>query len=148
MIPDLMHMSVRLKRYEICAPLEYRIRGQRRWHKGVSRNMSESGLLFEGSTPLELGMRLEMHLLLRPLPGACSESSIRFQGTVVRSSAEGLWAARISSRRLQKARSDRSAGRRTDSLELAPRATAGISGRRPVRYAPITGEARRFVASA
>ena len=94
-------VSKRSKRYVICAPLQYRIRGERVWHAGVIRNMSESGILFEGETPLNPGTHFEVHLTLKLAFGTPRETSIRFQGLIVRSPREGAWGARMFSRRLQ-----------------------------------------------
>lgn len=109
MIPNMQHGIERSKRYVICAPLQYRIRGERVWHPGVSRNMSQSGILFEGATPLRPGAQFEVQLTLESVFGARKRTSIRFQGTIVRSPREGLWAARICNRRLRRVETGRGA---------------------------------------
>lgn len=92
----------------IRAPLQYRIRGERLWHPGMSRNISGSGILFEGDAPLGPGTQFEVRLTLKSTVGTNTESSIRFHGTIVYSPREGVWAARIFSRRLQRAEANAS----------------------------------------
>jgi hypothetical protein len=100
-LPTVPHGIKRSERYAICAPLKYRIRGERVWHPGVGRNMSESGILFEGAAPLTPGAQFEAQLTLAPAVGGKKGTVIRFHGTVVRSPQEGLWAARIFTPRLR-----------------------------------------------
>ena len=95
------HGTIRSERYQICAPLKYRIRGERVWYSGISQNMSGSGILFEGAAPLKLGTHFEAHLTLAPVVGSKKGTNIRFQGSVVRSHRDGLWAARIFTPRLR-----------------------------------------------
>ena len=102
MLPKLPQPVKRSKRYLISAPLQYRIRGERLWYRGVSRNMSQSGILFEGEAPLHDGVQLEILLTLRSGFTATKGTAVRFQGTVVRSVPDGLSAARIFSRRLRR----------------------------------------------
>ena len=101
-VPNMLGGIERSKRYVICATMQYRIHGERVWHPGVSRNMSQSGILFEGATSLKLGAQFEMQLTLDSVIGATKKTLIRFQGTIVHSPREGLWAARIRNRRLQR----------------------------------------------
>jgi hypothetical protein len=99
--PTMMHQTKRSKRYVICAPLRYRIRGERVWHSGVCRDMSASGILFESSAALGPGAQFEMHLTLAQTFGERKETSIRFHGTILRSPERAVWAARIYGRRLR-----------------------------------------------
>lgn len=112
MIPTMTHQTKRSQRYVICAPLHYRIRGERAWHSGLCRDMSESGILFESAAALGPGAQFEMYLTLGQTFGARNETSIRFRGTIVRSPQQGVWAARISGGRLRRvdARTAKDAG--------------------------------------
>lgn len=101
-VPIRPREAGRSKRYAIRAPLQYRIRGERVWHHGVSRNISESGILFEGDTPLGPGALFEVHLILKSAFGPERETAVRFHGIIVHSPQDGMWAARIFGRRLQR----------------------------------------------
>lgn len=90
----------RPRRYPIESPLQYRIRGERVWHSGFSRDMSETGILFKGEAELSNGAHFEARLVLPMGAGLHEQLSITFQAVVVRRHEEGMWAARIFARRL------------------------------------------------
>lgn len=90
----------RARRYQIESSLQYRVHGERVWHQGVSRNMSETGILFEGEAKLSDGAHFEARLSLPTGSDHHRRTSISFQAVVVRCDADGLYAARISARRL------------------------------------------------
>jgi hypothetical protein len=91
----------RSRRYLIRAPLQYRISGERTWHRGISANISESGILFEGENALKPNTRLEVHLTLPVKSKEQTETSISVQAIVVRGTQDGAWAARFLTRRLR-----------------------------------------------
>ncbi len=91
----------RSRRYLIRAPLQYRISGARTWHRGVSTNISESGILFEGEIPLKPDTRLEIHLTLPVKSNEETDTSISFKAMVVRGPQHGAWAARFLTSRLR-----------------------------------------------
>lgn len=105
----------RSRYYPIQAPIEYRVHGERLWRKGVSRNISDTEIVFEAECELNQGIQFEAHLSLPPI--ADQETAISFQATVVRSSEGGMCAARIFSGRLCRSR-------QTSSHHLTPPANA------------------------
>lgn len=107
MNPDLPLETKRFNRYVIRAALQYRLRGERKWHPGVSRNMSQSGILFESTSPLSPGSQVEVQVTLAPAFSTSKGTIIRCQGTIVRSTRDGLWAARIFSPRLRRVDANR-----------------------------------------
>lgn len=94
-------VTQRSKRYVIRVPLQYHILGVRTWHRGVSHNISESGILFEGEALLAHGAQCEVRLVLPPADRKGKEALLSFRAIVVRCPRERLWAARIFNRRLK-----------------------------------------------
>lgn len=88
-------MRKRSTRYPVQAPVQYRISGERTWHRGMSRNISESGILFEGEVPLGVGARFDMQLTLPTGVKGRTGPCISFRAAVVRCSQEHAWAARL-----------------------------------------------------
>ncbi len=86
----------RSQRYAIRACLQYRIKGDRRWHEGTCLNVSESGTLFKGDAPVPPSARFDVRLALPSLPNGCEAPSIYFQALLVRSPEDHVWAARLS----------------------------------------------------
>ena len=96
----------RARRFGLQIPLRYRTDSQGGWHKGTTRNISRSGMLFHGDdwaaprTPIELTLLLPRHL------GVERAAEVLCRGMVTRSerreSAEGgpLMAIQISHYRL------------------------------------------------
>jgi hypothetical protein len=57
----------RARRYPVSFAIQYRPGHQRRWHSGVTQNVSASGVLFGealGDRQLELGAPIDMHLII------------------------------------------------------------------------------------
>jgi PilZ domain len=90
----------RLRRYQINSSLQYRVHGERVWHQGVSRNMSETGILFKAEGQLSDGAHFDARLTLPTGSDHHRRTSISFQAVVVRCDADGVCAAHISARRL------------------------------------------------
>ena len=88
------------RRYQIESSLQYRVHGKRVWHQGVSRNMSKTEILFEGEAKLSDGAHFEARLSLPIGSDHHRRTSISFQAVVVRCDEDGMYAARISARRL------------------------------------------------
>jgi hypothetical protein len=77
---------MRARRYEINAPIQYRVQGEKRWHEGVLKNISTTGMLIRTADLVELGTVIEMRF---PLPIHLrneSAAEIFCRGSVVRSS--------------------------------------------------------------
>ena len=73
------------RRFELEFALRYRIDGEGHWHRGRSRNISGSGVLFQGEDFTEPCTRLEMSLLLpKEIIGAWAVEVV-CRGTVTRS---------------------------------------------------------------
>ena len=92
------HQKKRSRCYPIQAPIEYRVHGERIWHHGVSRNISDSEIVFETDCELQQGAQFEAHISLPAI--ANQRIAISFQATVVRSLENGMWSAHISVGRL------------------------------------------------
>lgn len=116
--PDLLLATKRSNRYVIRAPLQYRLRGERKWHPGISQNMSQSGILFESTTPLSPGSKIEIQVTLAPAFSTSKGSIIRCQGTIVRSIRDGIWAARIFTPRLRRVDANRASHEPTSGSQL------------------------------
>jgi hypothetical protein len=92
-----VEIAPRAHRYPLHLPVLYREVGDVAWHRGLTGNLSRSGVLFEAESLLPARTRLEIGLLL--IDGATAPQ-VMCQGVVVRSLAESLEvAARISSYR-------------------------------------------------
>ena len=50
----------RARRFEIRTPIRYRSGGESRWHKGITENISSSGVLFQCEDPVGLETSIEM----------------------------------------------------------------------------------------
>lgn len=97
---EIPNQIERPRRYPIQSPLQYRMRGERVWHSGISRNISETGILFKGEGALSNGAHFEARLTLPMESSQHGQISITFQAMVVRDAGDGEWAARIFARRL------------------------------------------------
>ena len=63
---DYVHRNrvARAKRYEIGAMMRFRIRGEKDWHEGVMKNISNSGVLFRTTHSLSPDAVIEMAFVL------------------------------------------------------------------------------------
>ena len=98
--------KTRAQRFELHIPLRYRADSEGNWHRGTTRNISRSGVLFQGEDWAEPRSPLEMMLVLPKEKGVERAAEVVCRGTVMRSerraSDEGgpLIAIRISHYRL------------------------------------------------
>jgi len=75
----------RARRFELRIPLRYRADGADDWHTGTTRNISRSGVLFQGDDWAEPCSALEMTLLLPKESGVERAAEVVCRGTVTRS---------------------------------------------------------------
>jgi hypothetical protein len=105
--------KARARRFELQIPMRYRADGEGDWHTGITRNISRSGVLFQGEGWAEPRTHLEMTLLLPREIGAECAAEVVCRGMVTRSEwcgSEGggpLIATRISHYRLVRPRDGR-----------------------------------------
>jgi len=98
--------KTRAQRFELQIPLRYRAQSEGDWHRGTTRNISRSGVLFQGESWAEPRTPLEMTLLLPKEVGVERAAEVVCRGTVTRSERRGredgppLIAIRISHYRL------------------------------------------------
>ncbi len=98
--------KARARRYELQIPLRYRANGDGDWHRGTTRNISRSGVLFQAEDWAEPRTLLEMTLLLPREMGMDRAAEVFCRGTVMRAERNGsdtgtpLIAIRISHYRL------------------------------------------------
>jgi len=92
----------RARRFELEIALRYRASGEGIWHRGVTRNISYSGVLFHGEDWAEPCTSLEMCLALPKDVVGSWAAEVLCRGTVTRSERSGgdkggpLIASRIS----------------------------------------------------
>jgi hypothetical protein len=108
---DGLQFVGRSHRYPIRAGLLYRMKGDRSWHEGTSLNVSESGILFCGDTPLAPDARFDVRLALPSAATGRAAPSIGFHATLVRSPGERVWAARLSGAVILRMRSEQGRAR-------------------------------------
>ena len=96
----------RAQRFEIQIPLDYRVDGKSEWHKGTTKNISCTGVLFRGEEFAEPNTPLEMRLVLPDLTSGLRSAAVVCRGVVARSAppdgadAFALLASTISDYRL------------------------------------------------
>jgi len=77
--------KTRAQRFKLQIPLRYRANGAGDWHKGTTRNISRSGVLFQGDDWAEQRTSLEMTLVLPKEAGVDRAAEVVCRGTVTRS---------------------------------------------------------------
>jgi len=77
--------KTRARRFELQIPLRYRVNGESDWHNGTTRNISRSGVLFQGDNWAEPRAPFEVILLLPDDLGISRAAEVVCRGTVVRS---------------------------------------------------------------
>lgn len=77
--------KARARRFELQIPLRYRVNGEGEWHNGTTRNISRSGVLFQGEGWAEPHTPFEMTLLLPSEMGVDRAAEVVCKGTVMRS---------------------------------------------------------------
>ena len=81
--------KTRAQRFELHIPIRYRAGGEADWHQGTTRNISRSGVLFEGEDWAEPRCHLELTLRLPRENGVDRAAEVACRGTVMRSERGG-----------------------------------------------------------
>ena len=98
--------KTRAQRFELHIPLQYRTLSDESWHKGTTRNISRSGMLFRGEDWAEPRTHIELTLSLPRRLGADRAAEVVCRGMVTRAERQAsemgglLIAIRISHYRL------------------------------------------------
>ena len=71
-------------RFVWAIPLVYRVLGANGWQRGITINISESGMLLEAAHPIPLRTRLELSFRLPERIGRVESGEVRCLGEVVR----------------------------------------------------------------
>ncbi len=79
----------RAHRYPIRLPVRYRCRGERDWHRGVTENISCTGLLFRGDELVHPQTPVEISFSLPPELTGRTEVRVACAGYIVRTLAPG-----------------------------------------------------------
>ncbi len=74
----------RAPRFIRAVPVLYRAVGEEEWERGVTINLSESGMLLEAANPIPLAKRLELSFQLTEPVGRLGPDLVRCAGKVVR----------------------------------------------------------------
>jgi hypothetical protein len=77
--------KVRAQRFEIQITLRYRLNGDTHWRKGVTKNISCSGVLFQGENWADPNTPLEISLVLPREATGASAAEVVCRATVTRS---------------------------------------------------------------
>jgi len=78
-------MKPRPRRFNLQIELRYRARGEGQWYTGTTRNISCSGILFQGEELFEPTTPLEMNLKLPKETMGARAAEVMCQGMVMRS---------------------------------------------------------------
>lgn len=62
--PSGTHLPARLQRFPLQLPMRYRYAGAYQWYRGITENISCSGMLFRGPVPLEELSPVEVRMSL------------------------------------------------------------------------------------
>ena len=82
--------KTRAQRFELQIPLRYRAGGEVDWHRGTTRNISRSGVLFHGEDWAEPRSHLELNLRFPRENGVERAAELACRGTVTRSERGGI----------------------------------------------------------
>ena len=74
----------RAPRFIRAVPVLYRRVGEEEWQRGMTVNISESGMLLEAAQPIRVAKRLELSFQLAEPVGCLAPKLIRCLGEVVR----------------------------------------------------------------
>lgn len=77
--------KARAQRFELQFSVRYRLNGDGPWRRGMTRNISCSGMLFQGESWADLNTHLEMRLVLPKESTGGSAAEVVCQATVTRS---------------------------------------------------------------
>jgi PAS domain S-box-containing protein len=75
----------RAQRFNLSLPLRYRLVGEQDWKKGLTENISRSGVLFRAEEVLQPNAQLEINLVLPAEIAGLSAAEVVCRGEVVRS---------------------------------------------------------------
>lgn len=75
----------RARRLKLDLPLRYRVKNLNVWSEGTIENISQSGVLFHGSTPLPVNALVEMVFEMPEEISGQKNSNVLCQGRVIRS---------------------------------------------------------------
>jgi len=81
--------KTRAQRFELQIPIRYRAGDEADWHQGTTRNISRSGVLFQGEDWAEPRCHLELNLRLPRENGVDRAAELACRGTVTRSERGG-----------------------------------------------------------
>ncbi len=82
--------KTRAQRFELQIPVRYRSDSGQSWHRGTTRNISRSGMLFRGEDWAQPSTRIELTLLLPRQMGVAPAAEVICRGTVTRSERRGI----------------------------------------------------------
>jgi len=111
-----LNNKTRAQRFSLQFPLRYRTDSEGGWHRGTTRNISRSGMLFHGEDWAAPRTRIELTLVLPRQIGVERTAEVICQGMVMRSEQrandEGgpLMAIQISHYRLVRPKNGRAVG--------------------------------------
>lgn len=77
--------TFRAQRFNLSLPLRYRLLGEQDWKKGLTENISRSGVLFRAEEMLQPNAQLEISLVLPAEIAGLSAAEVVCRGEVVRS---------------------------------------------------------------
>jgi len=82
--------KTRAQRFDLQIPLRYRTHSDESWHRGTTRNISRSGMLFHGEDWAEPSAHIELTLLLPGQLGVDRAAEVMCRGSVTRSERRGI----------------------------------------------------------
>jgi hypothetical protein len=81
--------KARAQRFQLQIAVRYRANGESRWHRGVTRNVSCSGVLFNSDDPAAPSTPMEINLVLPKEFTGRWAAEVVCRGTVMRSEQRG-----------------------------------------------------------
>jgi len=82
--------KTRAQRFELRIPLRYRTHNDESWHRGTTRNISRSGMLFHGENWAEPRTHIELTLSLPRQFGVGRAADVICRGLVTRAEQRGI----------------------------------------------------------
>jgi len=82
--------KTRAQRFELQIPLRYRTGSEEGWHRGTTRNISRSGMLFRCEDWAQPSTRIELTLLLPRQMGITRAAEVICRGTITRAERHGI----------------------------------------------------------
>ena len=78
----------RARRFDIEAPIMYRGKGEIEWHKGKSKNISRTGVMFTAEDAIPVGTEIEIHIVLNAIVEAAEPAKAGAKGVPVNCKGE------------------------------------------------------------